>query len=274
MIFTSIFKANTFYLHKMIQAVKAKKHLGQHFLKDTNIAGNIVTALSSVYPNGAILEVGPGMGVLTQYLLELGSNTTWAAEVDAESIQYLSTTYPQIKERLIFESFLDLNLSERFPSSVAIIGNFPYNISSQIVFQILDHKKHVPFMVGMFQKEVAERIGAKPGGKEYGIISVITQAYYSVEYLFTVNEDVFIPPPKVKSGVIRMTRRATELPCDEVLFKKIIKTAFNQRRKKLRNAIAVFGLSDEELGKYATQRAEELSVEDYFALTHLIAAKK
>lgn len=257
----------------MMQAVKAKKHLGQHFLKDTNIAENIVSALSAVYPTGAILEVGPGMGVLTKYLLDFGSNTTWAAEVDAESIAYLSATYPQLKDRLIFESFLDLNLSEKFPESVAVIGNFPYNISSQIVFHVLDHKNHVPFLVGMFQKEVAERIGAKPRSKAYGIITVITQAFYDVEYLFTVNEDVFIPPPKVKSGVIRMTRIATELPCDEILFKKIIKTAFNQRRKKLRNAIAVFGLSDADLGRFATQRAEELSVADYFELTHLIASK-
>jgi 16S rRNA (adenine1518-N6/adenine1519-N6)-dimethyltransferase len=201
----------------MTQLVRAKKHLGQHFLKDLNIASSIVDSLVQVYPNGAVLEVGPGMGVLTQYLLPINGLVTWAAEVDRESVSYLMATYPQMSERLISESFLELDLLKLFPDGIAVIGNFPYNISSQIIFHILDHRAVVPFMVGMFQKEVAERIGAKHGGKEYGIISVITQAFYEVEYLLTVPEHVFNPPPKVKSGVIRMTRREGELGCDEVL---------------------------------------------------------
>jgi 16S rRNA (adenine1518-N6/adenine1519-N6)-dimethyltransferase len=256
----------------MTELVRAKKHLGQHFLKDLNIASSIVDSLVQVYPNGAVLEVGPGMGVLTQYLLPIGELVTWAAEVDRESVSYLMATYPQMSERLISESFLELDLLKLFPNGIAVIGNFPYNISSQIIFHILDHRAVVPFMVGMFQKEVAERIGAKHGGKEYGIISVLTQAFYEVEYLLTVPEHVFNPPPKVKSGVIRMTRREGELGCDEVLFRKVVKTAFNQRRKKLRNAISSFGISDQTLGEYASKRAEELSVKDFVALTQLIAA--
>lgn len=257
----------------MTQQVKAKKHLGQHFLTDLNIAGNIVEALATVYPAGDVLEVGPGMGVLTQYLLEKKSLRTWAAEVDSESVTYLMATYPQISERLLSENFLEMDLGKRFPDGLSVIGNFPYNISSQIVFHILDHRNSVPFMVGMFQKEVAERIGAKHGGKEYGILSVITQAYYDVEYLFTVHEHVFNPPPKVKSGVIRMTRRVVQLACDESLFKRVVKTGFNQRRKKLRNALAVFGLTDEQLGIYASKRAEELSVSDFVQLTNLVQAE-
>lgn len=254
----------------MTQAVKAKKHLGQHFLKDQNIAAHIVDELIQVFPHGKVLEVGPGMGVLTRYLLDYKDLETWAAEIDSESVSYLMASFPQISEHLLRESFLDINLGERFPGGVAVIGNFPYNISSQIVFHILDHRNHVPFMVGMFQKEVAERIGAKHGGKEYGILSVITQAYYDVEYLFTVHEHVFDPPPKVKSGVIRMSRRSTELGCEEAFFKTVVKTAFNQRRKKLRNALSSFGLSDEQLGPFATKRAEELSVDDFVSLTLLI----
>jgi 16S rRNA (adenine1518-N6/adenine1519-N6)-dimethyltransferase len=258
----------------MTQLVRAKKHLGQHFLKDLNIASNIVESLIKVFPSGTVLEVGPGMGVLTQYLLPQEGITTWAAEVDSESVQYLMASYPKISEHLISESFLELNLGKLFPQGVAVIGNFPYNISSQIIFHILDYRDNVPFMVGMFQKEVAERIGAKHGGKEYGIISVITQAFYDVEYLFTVPEHVFNPPPKVKSGVIRMTRRDGELACDEVLFRKVVKTAFNQRRKKLRNAISSFGISDQTLSEFASKRAEELSVEDFVTLTQLIAANQ
>jgi 16S rRNA (adenine1518-N6/adenine1519-N6)-dimethyltransferase len=257
----------------MTQQVKAKKHLGQHFLTDLNIAGNIVEALATVYPAGDVLEVGPGMGVLTQYLLEKKSLRTWAAEVDSESVTYLMATFPQISERLLSENFLEMDLGKRFPDGLSVIGNFPYNISSQIVFHILDHRNSVPFMVGMFQKEVAERIGAKHGGKEYGILSVITQAYYEVEYLFTVHEHVFNPPPKVKSGVIRMTKRVEQLACDESLFKRVVKTGFNQRRKKLRNALAVFGLTDEQLGIFASKRAEELSVADFVQLTNLVQAE-
>lgn len=255
----------------MTQLVRAKKYLGQHFLTDQQIAENIVAALLLVFPKGKVLEVGPGMGVLTKFLLPAPGIETWAAEVDGESVSYLLANYSSISERLLQESFLEIDLSQKFPTGVSVIGNFPYNISSQIIFHILDHRTVVPFMVGMFQKEVAERIGATKGGKEYGIISVITQAFYEVEYLFTVHEHVFNPPPKVKSGVIRLTRKTLSLDCDEALFKKVVKTAFNQRRKKMRNAISSLGLTDEALGEFASKRAEELSVADFISLTHLVA---
>jgi 16S rRNA (adenine1518-N6/adenine1519-N6)-dimethyltransferase len=258
----------------MTQTVRAKKHLGQHFLNDQNIAGNIVQALVDVYPSGQVLEVGPGMGVLTQFLLAEKGLVTWATEVDSESVTYLMATYPQLSQRLLNEDFLAIDFTQRYPGSIAIIGNFPYNISSQIVFHILEHRSVIPFMVGMFQKEVAERIGATHGGKEYGIMSVITQAFYHVEYLFTVHEHVFTPPPKVKSGVIRLTRKEGELGCDEKMLRTVVKTAFNQRRKKLRNALSTFGLNDEELGEFASKRAEELSIAKFIELTNLIASKK
>lgn len=255
----------------MHTSVRAKKFLGQHFLKDQSIANEIVNALVKLYPAGPVLEVGPGMGVLTKYLLEYPQLLTWAAEVDQESVIYLMAHYPKLSERLLQESFLDIKLNERFGKEVAIIGNFPYNISSQIVFHIIDFKDHVPVMVGMFQKEVAERLAAPHGGKEYGILTVLVQAYYDISYLFTVHEEVFDPPPKVKSGVISMVRKRLSLPCDELLFKKVVKAAFNQRRKKLRNAISVFGISDEQLGDFASKRAEELSVQAFIDLTNLIA---
>lgn len=254
--------------------VKAKKFLGQHFLTDQTIASDIVEALASLYPSGDVLEVGPGMGVLTRYLLLKPSLTTWAAEIDRESVTYLMAHYPQISERLLQESFLEIDLSKRFSNALAVIGNFPYNISSQIVFQVIDHRERVPVMVGMFQKEVAERLAAPHGGKDYGILTVIAQAYYEIKYLFTVPEHVFNPPPKVKSGVISMVRKDTLLGCDEVLFRQVVKLAFNQRRKKLRNAIASYGISDEQLGTFANQRAEELSVADFVTLTNLIAGHK
>ena len=254
--------------------VKAKKFLGQHFLTDQQIAQDIVNSLLHLYATGEVLEVGPGMGVLTQYLLPVKEINTWAAEVDEESVTYLCAHFPVLSERLLQESFLEIDLSQKFPSGVAVIGNFPYNISSQIVFHIIDHRDNVPIMVGMFQKEVAERLAAGHGGKDYGILSVLVQAYYHVNYLFTVPAHVFNPPPKVKSGVISMQRRKDALACDEVLFKKVVKAGFNQRRKKLRNAISAFGLNDQDLGDFAGKRAEELSVDDFVILTNLIAAFK
>jgi 16S rRNA (adenine1518-N6/adenine1519-N6)-dimethyltransferase len=257
----------------MSELVKAKKNLGQHFLNDKNIAFNIVDGLLSHSKVEDILEVGPGMGVLTNYLLNASERKIWAAEIDHESILYLQKNYPKLENRLLEKSFLDLDFREFFQSELIVIGNFPYNISSQIVFKVLDNKELIPMLVGMFQKEVAERLSAKPGGKEYGIISVITQAYYQVDYLFTVHEDVFTPPPKVKSGVIRMTRKS-ELPnCNQSLLKTVVKTAFNQRRKKLRNAISSFGINDEQLGLFAGKRAEELSLQDFVDLTNLVQEK-
>ncbi|MFY8021201.1 MAG: 16S rRNA (adenine(1518)-N(6)/adenine(1519)-N(6))-dimethyltransferase RsmA [Bacteroidia bacterium] len=258
----------------MSELVKAKKNLGQHFLNDKNIAFNIVDALLSKSNVNDVLEVGPGMGVLTKFLLEAEpKRAIWAAEIDNESIEYLHKNYPQLQEKLLAKSFLDINFEDYFQNELVVIGNFPYNISSQIVFKIIDNKVKIPMMVGMFQKEVAERLSAKPGGKEYGIISVITQAYFEVDYLFTVHEDVFTPPPKVKSGVIRMTRKVGVPDCNQSLFKTVVKTAFNQRRKKLRNAISSFGINDEQLGLFASKRAEELSLLDFVELTNLVEEK-
>lgn len=255
----------------MSDFVKAKKQLGQHFLNDPIIADNIVDALLSFPAPTDILEVGPGTGVLTSRLLKgTNGNAIWASEIDRESIAYLNKHFPQLGNKLLQESFLDLDFSLFFPGELAIIGNFPYNISSQIVFKVLDNYEKIPILVGMFQKEVAERIAAKPGNGDYGILSVLSQVYYSTEYLFTVPESVFIPPPKVKSGVIRMKRKSDLPKVNIPLLKTVVKTGFNQRRKKLRNAISVFGLSDESLGKFASARAEELSLEDFCELTNLV----
>ncbi|SDE78856.1 16S rRNA (adenine(1518)-N(6)/adenine(1519)-N(6))-dimethyltransferase RsmA [Riemerella columbipharyngis] len=243
--------------------VKAKKHLGQHFLHDENIAQKIVASLDGThYPN--VLEVGPGTGVLTKYLLDR-SVTLSLAEIDEESIAYLKETYPPITEETFVGDFLRLDIEGNFDSEVGVIGNFPYNISSQILFKIIDNYRKIPEMVGMFQKEVAERTAAKPRQKSYGILSVLVQAYYDVEYLFTVNENVFTPPPKVKSGVIKLTRNPKEaLTGIEDLFKKIVKAGFNQRRKKLSNALKIMRIPQSMASHpFLDCRAEELNVEDF-----------
>jgi 16S rRNA (adenine1518-N6/adenine1519-N6)-dimethyltransferase len=250
--------------------VRPKKRLGQHFLKDDNIARMIVGSLqSSVIPT---LEVGPGMGVLTKFLLELPDRTCHFIDTDPESIQYLADKFPASKDKFIQGDFLKFNLKTIFTDKFCIIGNFPYNISSQILFKVLEHRQQVSQVVGMIQKEVAERLAAGPGSKTYGILSVLLQAYYRIEYLFTVNESVFFPPPKVKSAVIRLTRNDVEkLDCDEALFFKVVKTAFNQRRKTLRNSLKTFYIDYErgELQHLAGKRAEELSVGDFVQLTRL-----
>lgn len=245
--------------------VKAKKHLGQHFLTDHNIAAKIVNALNEPVPN--ILEVGPGTGVLTQFLLNK-STKLFLAEIDTESIAYLKKNYPETENTFIGD-FLKFNFDE-IPGEVAVIGNFPYNISSQILFHVIDHYLQVPQMVGMFQKEVAERTAAVPRTKAYGILSVLVQAFYDVEYLFTVHENVFNPPPKVKSGVISLTRNPKEgLTGHEVLFRKIVKAGFNQRRKKLSNSLKVLEIPTElNDHPFFDKRAEELSVADFISLTH------
>ncbi|MFV0304739.1 MAG: 16S rRNA (adenine(1518)-N(6)/adenine(1519)-N(6))-dimethyltransferase RsmA [Moheibacter sp.] len=245
--------------------VKAKKHLGQHFLTDENIAKQIVDSLSwKDYEK--VVEIGPGMGVLTQYVLR-DSRAISVVEIDSESVAYLKKKYPHLS--VFEEDFLKMNLSEKFTQNpIAILGNFPYNISSQIVFKILENKTQIPEMVGMFQKEVAERICTKEGSKIYGILSVLTQAYYKAEYLFTVSENVFSPPPKVKSGVIRLTRYREHLEIDEKLFFQLVKTAFNQRRKTLRNALKSLNLSLNEIDdNLLNLRAEQLSVEQFIELT-------
>ncbi len=247
--------------------VKAKKHLGQHFLTDENIARKIVEGLDFQNYNH-VLEVGPGTGVLTKYLLEIPTET-YVAEIDTESIEYLKLHYQKLEDKHFTGDFLKINLSEIFSSQVAVIGNFPYNISSQILFKIIDNYQQIPEMVGMFQKEVAERTAAVPRNKDYGILAVLVQAYYDVKYLFTVHENVFNPPPKVKSGVIKLTRNPKEgLEGNEILFKQIVKTGFNQRRKKLSNALKPLTIPESlKNHSFMDKRAEELSVEDFIAFT-------
>ncbi|MFA8433997.1 MAG: 16S rRNA (adenine(1518)-N(6)/adenine(1519)-N(6))-dimethyltransferase RsmA [Marinifilaceae bacterium] len=250
--------------------VRAKKNLGQHFLKDQNIARKIVASMQAEGVR-QVLEIGPGMGVLTQYLLPKQEFQTYVVEIDDESVEYLEQEYPELKERIINKDFLKYDLSQVFDGPYAIIGNFPYNISSQIFFKVLENRDRVPEVVCMIQKEVAERMSATPGNKSYGILSVLMQAFYNIDYLFTVGEQVFDPPPKVKSAVIRMTRNeVAELDCNEKLFIQVVKAGFNQRRKTLRNSLkAVLGdrkLEDDIMGK----RPEQLSVEEFVVLTNKI----
>ena len=247
--------------------IRAKKHLGQHFLKDLSIARSITDALSGEgYSN--IVEVGPGMGVLTQYLLKKDF-ITHVIELDRESVSYLQAEYPQLSQRIYSADFLKLNLDTITDQSFALIGNFPYNISSQILFKALDYKNQIPEIIGMFQKEVAERVASSPGNKKYGIISVLLQAYYNIEYLFTVDEDVFDPPPKVKSGVIRLRRNdEKKLGCNEKFFKQVVKQAFSQRRKTLRNALKPLIGKSVSNDPILELRAERLSVKDFVYLTN------
>ena len=292
--------------------VRAKKALGQHFLTDQKVARAIVDALEAfptIAPGEAktaagdrpcsellqkggseeacspVLEVGPGMGVLTQYLLERKDIDLRLIEIDTESVEYLLTHFQGMQGRLMEGDFLTLKLEKLFPGQFAIIGNFPYNISSQIFFKVLDYKEQIPEVVGMVQKEVAERIACPPGSKTYGILSVLLQAWYNIEYLFTVGSGCFAPPPKVESAVIRLKRNGREsLGCDEALFKTVVKTAFGQRRKMMRNPLKPLarakaercGWSEDELAAFLARdvfslRPERLSVEDFVALTNLLA---
>ncbi len=301
--------------------VRAKKALGQHFLTDQKVARKIVDALVTPFPalgwsgakassdarpvpclsqkdgkglkaaggsgesNSPVLEVGPGMGVLTQYLLERKDIDLKLVEIDTESVNYLLTHFPGMEGRLMEADFLKLRLEKFFPSDFAVIGNFPYNISSQIFFKVLDYRERIPEVVGMVQKEVAERLAEGPGSKTYGILSVLLQAWYDIEYLFTVGSGCFAPPPKVESAVIRLTRSSrTSLGCDESLFKTVVKTAFGQRRKMMRNPLKPLvrakadrlGWNKDEITDFLAQpvfshRPEQLSVEDFVALTNLLA---
>lgn len=256
-----------------MRTVKPKKFLGQHFLKDLKIAQAIADTIDAC-PGLPVLEVGPGTGVLTQYLIPKG-RLVKVVEVDYESIAYLRETYPLLEEHIIEDDFLKMNLERLFDGRPFILtGNYPYNISSQIFFKMLENKNLIPCCTGMIQKEVAERIAAGPGSKTYGILSVLIQAWYRVEYLFTVSENVFNPPPKVKSAVIRMTRNeTTTLGCDEKLFKQVVKTTFNQRRKTLRNSIKP--ILGKECELYAdpvfNKRPEQLAVEEFIHLTNRVA---
>lgn len=293
--------------------VRAKKALGQHFLTDQNIAKSIVAALQLPAAGGKavasegkvnaevasvpsvqltteqparmkVLEIGPGMGVLSQYLLQRQDVDLRMIEIDDESVEYLESHFPQAHGRVIFGDFLKLDIDELFPEEFHVIGNFPYNISSQIFFRIIDYRNRIPQTVCMIQKEVAERIAEKPGSKTYGILSVLLQAWYDIEYLFTVGSGAFAPPPKVQSAVIRLTRnRRTSLGCDENAFKNIVKTAFGQRRKTLRNSLKPIiaakatkeGWDTEALTSFTAApvfelRPERLSVEDFIGLTNLL----
>lgn len=255
-----------------MQAVRAKKSLGQHFLKDLGVAQRIADTIQS----GRVLEIGPGMGVLTQFLLRNNAIDLTAIELDRDSVAYLREWYPELK--LIEGDFLKLDLDRLFPEGdFSVIGNYPYNISSQIFFRVLDYRDRIPVCSGMIQKEVAERIASKPGKKAYGILSVLLQAYYDIEYLFTVDEYVFTPPPKVKSAVIRLTRnKRRQLDCDENLFSTIVKTAFNQRRKQMRNSLRTLvenrntKVENDRLTHFLTQRPEQLSVDEFVELTNLL----
>jgi 16S rRNA (adenine1518-N6/adenine1519-N6)-dimethyltransferase len=252
--------------------VRAKKGLGQHFLRDHQIAANIVDALA-LGDRHKVLEVGPGMGVLTRFLLQKTNLETTVVEIDRESVSYLKTYLPELEGHIVEGDFLQMDLRAKYSTTpFSLIGNFPYNISSQIMFKVLENKELIPEVVGMFQKEVAERICHGPGTRSYGILSVLLQAWYNVEYLFTVNEDVFDPPPKVKSAVIRLTANGrTDLGCNEKLFKSVVKQAFNQRRKMLRNSIKSFTPRYDELDAHTlTRRPEQLSVAEFIQLTNEI----
>ncbi|MBR4130809.1 MAG: 16S rRNA (adenine(1518)-N(6)/adenine(1519)-N(6))-dimethyltransferase RsmA [Bacteroidaceae bacterium] len=262
-----------------MRVVKPKKFLGQHFLTDLSIASRIADTVDAC-PELPILEVGPGMGVMTQYLVQK-SRQVKVVEIDYESVEYLRKTYPELEDSIIEDDFLKMHLDRTFEGKPFVLtGNYPYNISSQIFFKMLDFKELIPCCTGMIQKEVAERMAAKPGSKTYGILSVLIQAWYDVEYLFTVEPNVFNPPPKVRSAVIRMTRNKTiDLGCDEKLFKRLVKTTFNQRRKTLRNNIKPLlsqlqserGVAIDFTTLLADQmmnlRPEQLSVEDFKNLT-------
>lgn len=247
--------------------IKPKKSLGQHFLTDENTAKRIVDALQS---NGNLVEVGPGKGVLTKYLLDRKELNTYFIEMDHESVEYLHELYPNAKDQVIRADFLKFDLTSLFgDQKFNIIGNFPYNISSQIFFKLLDYRNQVDECVGMIQKEVGERIAAGPGTKKRGILSVLLQAFYDIEYLFTVHEGVFFPPPKVKSAVLRLKRNdVKQLDCDERLFVRVVKTGFNQRRKTLRNSLKSFQITD--LDELLCKRAEQLEVEDFVTLTNKV----
>ncbi|WPR76801.1 16S rRNA (adenine(1518)-N(6)/adenine(1519)-N(6))-dimethyltransferase RsmA [Algoriphagus sp. NG3] len=258
-----------------MEKVKAKKHLGQHFLTDLSIAEQIAQAVKGHGGISKVLEIGPGMGVLTDFLLKQQLEL-YLIDIDKESIAFLHKKYPELGDKIIEGDFLKMNLKEVFSDKFAIAGNFPYNISSQIFFKVLEVKDQVTEVVCMLQKEVAERIASPKGNKDYGILSVLLQAFYDIEYLFTVPPHVFDPPPKVNSGVIRLTRNAMDkLACDEKLFKQVVKAGFGNRRKTLRNCLKPFNLPvDFNSNPLLDLRAEQLDVADFVFLTQIIEASR
>lgn len=249
--------------------VRAKKHLGQHFLTDKNVSRKIAQQFGSHQGCKKVLEIGPGMGAMTQFLLEDETLDVSVMEVDKESVEYLNAFFPKLKGKIYDGDFLKYNLKSIYGDEpFAVVGNFPYNISSQILFRCIDYRNQIPEVMGMFQKEVAERVAEKKGSKVYGIISVLLQTFYDIEYCFTVDEHVFNPPPKVKSGVIRLTRNSRqELPCNEKLFIQIVKATFNNRRKMIRNTIKPFLKGQELEHDFMAMRPEQLSVEEFIELT-------
>lgn len=260
-----------------MKSVKPKKNLGQHFLTDLNVAKRIADTVDAC-PNIPILEIGPGMGVLTQYLVEKHRDVK-AVEIDKESVAYLNEAFPILHDNIVGADFLQMNLEDIFSGKQFVLtGNYPYDISSQIFFKMLDNKNLIPCCTGMIQREVALRIAAQPGNKTYGILSVLIQAWYDVEYLFTVDEEVFNPPPKVKSAVIRMTRNnVSKLNCDEILFKRLVKTVFNQRRKMLRVSLRQMIPNKVHKNFYEqdvmTKRPEQLTIAQFVELTNMVEAE-
>ena len=261
-----------------MKQVRPKKNLGQHFLTDLNVAKAIADTVDAC-PEIPVLEVGPGMGVLTQYLTQK-ERPVKVVEIDRESVEYLNEAYPMLRDNILGEDFLRMDLSKIFEGRQFVLtGNYPYDISSQIFFKMLDNRDLIPCCTGMIQREVALRMASQPGNKQYGILSVLIQAWYDVEYLFTVDEHVFNPPPKVKSAVIRMTRNSVEkLGCDEALFKRVVKAVFNQRRKMLRVSLRqIFGGLDSKDSFFAneimTKRPEQLTIEQFVDLTNLVDSK-
>ena len=263
----------TQWLIRRMKDVKAKKSLGQHFLRDLDAAKRIADLMSKHGNYEQVLEIGPGMGVLTQFLLQHPEYQTDVVELDRESVEYLNTYYPQLRGRIHSADFLHLNLEKFFEGKkFGVVGNFPYNISSQILFKVLDYKDLVPEIAGMFQKEVAVRIASKPGNKDYGILSVLLQAFYDIEYCFSLGPEVFSPPPKVNSGVIRLKRNnVTDLGVSESMFKSVVKMGFNQRRKTLRNALKALQLPENE---YMNKRAEQLGVQQFIELAKMATLQK
>ena len=255
--------------------VRPKKHLGQHFLLDMSVCERIAEAITGVGETKKIIEVGPGTGALTQFLMKLPYETS-VVEVDDESVAYLNAYYPSLRGRIYEEDFLRMDLRERFGENFCVVGNFPYNISSQILFKVLDEWECVPELVGMFQKEVAERVASGPGSRDYGILSVLLQVHYEIKYLFTVEPEVFNPPPKVKSGVLRMQRRPAPLVTSQQKeFKQVVKLAFNQRRKTIRNSVKSLlqpGITSEN--DLFNKRPEQLSVEQFIELTRILFPNK
>lgn len=251
--------------------VRAKKFLGQHFLKNDEICQRVAGSLTLHGGYKILVEIGPGMGALTKHLLQIDSLELHVVELDKESVVYLKEHFPLLSDRIHERDFLGLSLSDISANPIAVVGNFPYNISSQILFKVLEHRDQVPEVVGMFQREVAVRIAGKPGNGDYGILSVFMQAFYDIEYLFTVDENEFIPPPKVKSGVIRLKRNSTsKLDCDEEFFFRLVKTAFNQRRKTLRNSLKTLGDGRVDFSpEIFSKRPEQLGVAEFVKIVKM-----